>query len=185
VPEYNKIEDLPEFNQKSTDYQIALREAGDDESLQLKAKLAWSEERAGMENRRHTDNENHRKLLQTAARLKEQYGDDVPEGVYASKTSPDEMEQAAKEFNDVLQARLGQQAPPPTPGSTGQPPSGVSANQPPANPENAWADRLAELRSKINAGQATHAEVEEFQNIRINMQMIPAHEKARQEAGHK
>lgn len=186
MPEYDRIEDMPEYAQKNTDYQITLRDAGDDEAMQLRAKLGWSDQRAAMENDRHTNNENHRKLLQTAARLKEQYGDDVPENIYASKGTPDEMEQAAKEFNDVLQSRLNQQnpTPPTTPGSTGQPPTGIQANQPPPTGEE-WANRLGELRGKINAGQASHAEVEEFQNIRINMQMIPAHERARQEAGKK
>jgi len=187
MAEYSRIEDMPEFNQKNLDYNIALREAGDDEALQLRTKLAWSEERAAMENRRHTENENHRRLLQTASQLKEQYGDNVPETVYGSKGTPEEMEAAAKEFNDALQSRLSQaSSAPPSPGSTGQPPTGIAASNPPATlPENQWADRLGELRGAINTGRATKEEVEEFQNIRINMQMLPAHERARLEAGSK
>lgn len=184
APEYTEINKLPGYAAAEAEYKVAVKDAGEDEASTLRAKLAWSEKTKGFQEELHSTNAQYRALEQAKSRLKEQYGDDVPESVYEAKGTPEDMERAAREFDEVVKARVGAMAPtlPAGGGSPGQPPTGVGGDQ---GPGVEWASRLGEIRGKILDGTATPKDHAELINIKANMQIFPAHERARSEAGRK
>lgn len=180
MPEYESIEKMPQYTQLNVDHQIALSNAGDDETAQLRAKLEWSDKRQALENERQRVNSEFRALNEGREKIKAEYPD-VPENLYSGRSTVEEMEVVAREFDEAVKAR-GSGAPAPSAASTGQPPTGLGT-PPASNDGEEWADRLGELRSKINSGHASRQEVEEFQDIKMGHQMIPAAVRAKREAG--
>ena len=184
MPTYDTIDALPGYGEAEADYRIALREAGDDVGLQTQAKLDWSEKRFALESQRNAANDEHRAHEAAHAKLKEKYGDDVPESIYASKGTPDEMEAAAKEFHDTLQSRLAAaghvEGAPPAP--SGQPPTGIET-APTLPPAEAGAQRMAELRDKVVQRTATQAEAREFMTLKVGLEIAPAHAESQRVAG--
>lgn len=128
-----KIEELPEFQKAYTDYTIALRDAGEDETAQLKAKLAWSDKEKEFNAAMHSQNESERQINDAKAKIAAEYPD-TPEVIYVNLPTPEAMVEAAKTFSETVAAKTqstGASGDPGTGsgGQGGQPPTG-SGNPP-------------------------------------------------------
>lgn len=181
MPVLTRVEELPEFNTAHTDFLIAQRDAGDDETAKLRAQLAWSDKQRELERTMVQRNESSRAIDQAMARVREQYAS-VPEHIYAGGGTPEEIEQRAKDFHDAVQAQVAAATPtPPTsPGTTGQPPTGVNPGQSGATD---LEGRLRELAPQVKRRAYEPGANEEFQNLMINGIVAPAMLNAKRVAG--
>lgn len=180
MSQYKRVEDLPEYLQAYTDHQIALRDAGEDETGKLRAQLAWSDKTREMEKRMESENKASVAYDQAKARIKEQYPD-VPEEIYNTITDQAQMEFAAKSFDEAVKAKSQPQGETSqtTSAPSGQPPTGVDGG---SAPQADWVSRKNELAEALNAGKPTRNQITEYMNIKMNKQMLPATLRAKAEA---
>lgn len=130
---YTRVEELPNYPQAFADHQVALREAGDDETAKLRAQLAWTEKQRDLEKALTQHNEQERLMTDAKTQVAKDFPN-VPEHVYTAAASPEAMAAAAKTFDDALQSAVASQNPAnATPPPGGQPPTGLGQPTPDPN----------------------------------------------------
>lgn len=164
-----RIEEMPSYTQAFADYQVSLREAGEDEAAQLKVKLSWSDRQRELDREMTQANEHERTVTEAKARIAATYPD-VPSHIYESAPDAEKMELVAKSFHEAVEAAKTAAAGGVNPNdggaAGGQPPVGAGAPSPAGDSENDLTSQIRKLRDEYNA-----AEGDAFKRKQIAMKL--------------